>query len=152
MRAEGGGLSTRTPKIAQTVKSRRASPRSVAAMMTDRKSTWEAYVRMWKPSDAAEKRALAEGVLADGCVYTDPVTQTTGLDELVAYMLSFNEQFPGCCFETTYFLEHHDRSIVRWNMVDAEGNVVFDGMSYGAYDSSGSLQAMTGFYEMPATA
>ncbi len=51
---------------------------------------------------------------------------------------------------TTYFLEHHGRSIARWNMVDGEGAVLGDGISYGEYGDDGKLVAMTGFFEPPA--
>lgn len=115
----------------------------------DRRATWETYAAAWKePSEDAKRAALAKSV-SPACVYRDPLMRVDGHDALLAYMRSFHEQVPGGHFETTYFLAHHERSIARWNMRDAAGAIIGDGMSYGEYDAQGKLLAMTGFFEAP---
>ena len=62
-------------------------------------------------------------------------------------MLGFHQQVPGGHFATTYFLAHHDVSIAKWNMVNGDGTIIGDGVSYGHYNEEGALVAMTGFFE-----
>ncbi len=66
-------------------------------------------------------------------------------------MRAFHQQVPGGHFVTSYFLAHHDASIAKWNMVNAEGATIGEGVSYGQYNEQGALIAMTGFFETPAS-
>lgn len=118
-------------------------------MKNDPKAVWECYVQSWNAASAAERRALFPQCLAPNCVYTDPLTQAKGWDELVAYMVSFQEQVPGGRFVTEYFLAHHGRSIARWKMLNGTGAEIGSGTSYGEYDAQSRLVAMTGFFEVP---
>jgi hypothetical protein len=118
----------------------------------EREAIWESYVAAWKADGPGAKRELLGRCVAPTSVYTDPLCTTTGVDELVAYMVDFHRQVPGGHFVTTHFLAHHSRSIARWNMVNGQGEVIGEGISYGEYDGSGRLTAMTGFFETPADA
>ncbi len=118
-------------------------------MNTTHQETWDRYTASWKAVTADEKRAIFDSCLHATCTYTDPLTQTQGWDDLVAYMLDFHRQIPGGHFVTTEFSSHHDRSIAQWNMVNGEGVVLGDGISYGQYDEHGKLVSMTGFFETP---
>lgn len=121
-------------------------------MKNDLKTVWECYVKSWNPAPAAEKRALFAECLAPDCVYTDPLTQAKGWDELGAYMASFQQQVPGGRFVTEYFLAHHGRSIARWKMLNGADAEIGSGISYGEYDAQNRLVAMIGFFEAPETA
>ena len=107
---------------------------------------WQTYASSWKAETAEEKRALFERSLQTGCTYTDPLTQLEGWDALLEYMLEFHKQIPGGHFVTTWFLEHHQRSIAKWEMRNGEGTVLGEGISYGTF-SEGKLTSMTGFFE-----
>ena len=111
--------------------------------------TWERYVSAWKATEAEDKALALKDSAHEGCVYRDPITQCEGQQQLLDYMLEFHQQMPGVHFVTTYFLEHHQRSLAKWNMVDNQGNLLSDGASVGEYDSEGKLVAMTGFFETP---
>lgn len=111
--------------------------------------TWERYVSAWKATKAEDKAQALKDSASEDCVYRDPITQCQGQQQLLDYMLEFHQQMPGVHFMTTYFLEHHHRSLARWNMLDSQGNVLSDGASVGEYDSEGKLVAMTGFFETP---
>ena len=113
----------------------------------DLRTVWETYVSAWKVETSAEKAAILATCLMPSCVYTDPLTQAEGWDELVSYMLSFHQQVPGGHFVTEYFLAHHGRSIARWKMLNGEGQLLGEGTSYGEYDAQRRLVAMTGFFE-----
>lgn len=113
---------------------------------------WEMYVSSWKAPTAEEKLALFGNCLSPNCVYRDPLTQATGYEALLEYMLTFHRQLPGGHFVTTAFFSHHNRSIAQWNMVDGAGNLQGDGASYCEYDCGrGVLTAMTGFFDVPST-
>lgn len=110
---------------------------------------WETYAESWKvPAD--EKKARYVDSLAPDCVYTDPLTQAQGWDELLAYMVEFHQQVPGGHFVTKRFEVHHDVSLAHWDMVAGDGSVVGEGASYGRYGDDGKLVAMTGFFATAA--
>ncbi len=108
--------------------------------------TWETYVASWKATTDAEKQALFAQSLDPQCVYNDPNAATRGWQELTAYMHAFHEQIPGGYFQTKTFDSHHQQSLVTWNMLDAKGQVIGEGTSYGRYNGDGKLVAMTGFF------
>jgi hypothetical protein len=115
-------------------------------------ATWEAYAQAWKLTTKEEKaRALAEST-STTCSYRDPLAETHGHQALVDYMLQFHTQVPGGHFVTTYFQAHHERSVAKWNMVDANNTVIGEGVSHGEYGADGKLVAMTGFFEVPPSA
>ena len=111
--------------------------------------TWETYTRSWNATNPAEKRLLFGKSLDPACEYNDPLIKTKGWDELEVYMLDFHRQVPGGHFVTIYFLAHHDKSIARWEMRNAENVLLGDGISYGEYNDKGNLVCMTGFFEPP---
>jgi hypothetical protein len=118
--------------------------------MTDQlKDTWERYVGAWTAGSEAERRAVFESCLAEDCVYVDPLVHARGWPALSAYIISFQQQIPGGRFVTEQFSTHHARSMARWKMVDAAGNRLGDGVSFGVYDEQGRLSAMTGFFDVP---
>ncbi|MEO8899900.1 MAG: nuclear transport factor 2 family protein [Polyangiaceae bacterium] len=117
------------------------------AMNTDQRAVWERYVASWKTASATEKQALFESCVSPECLYTDPVAQARGWDELMAHMAAFHAQLPGAHFVTEYFLAHHGRSIARWKMLDAAQLEIGEGISYAEYDEQHRLAVMTGFFE-----
>ena len=120
-------------------------------MKNELRAVWERYVASWKVTSPAEKREIYATCLAPSCVYTDPLTQTRGWDELDQYMASFHQQLPGGHFVTEQFLAHHGRSVARWKMLSGEGLPVGEGLSYAEYDDQQRLVAMTGFFETPGS-
>ncbi len=113
------------------------------------KEIWEIYVESWKVETAKEKRAIFEKCLDTSNQYNDPLINTEGWDELIAYMLEFHQQVPGGHFVTTYFLSHSNKSIARWEMRNEENTVIGEGISYGEYNERGMLTSETGFFETP---
>jgi hypothetical protein len=64
-------------------------------------------------------------------------------------MAELHKNVQGVKFITTDFKSHHDRSLIHWNMVDGNGNILSQGASYGLYGTDGRLLQMTGFFELP---
>lgn len=83
------------------------------------------------------------------CVYTDPLIQTSGYEQLSGYMVELQKNVPGVKFNIIDFKNHHDRSLAHWNMTDGNGNIIMQGASVGLYGTDGRLTQMTRFYEPP---
>jgi hypothetical protein len=140
-----------TPHIvsARNVRSGAARHGTFSVMNDDLKAVWEQYVQAWDPKITPEKRKLCLQCLAPECVYTDPLKQTKGSNELEAYMREFHQQIPGGRFVTEYFLAHHGRSIARWKMLNGDDVAIGSGISYAEYDAQRRLVSMSGFFETP---
>ncbi len=110
---------------------------------------WETYTQSWSETDVSKRLQLFEQSLNPECVYTDPLTQTTGYGPLSGYMAELHKSVPSVKFITTDFKSHHDRSLTHWNMVGGNGNILSQGASYGLYGTDGRLLQMTGFFELP---
>jgi SnoaL-like domain len=114
------------------------------------KNTWETYTQSWSETEPSKRIQLFEQALSPDCVYTDPLMQTTGYEQLSGYMSELQKNIPGVSFVTTDFKSHHDRSLTHWDMVDGEGNCLAQGGSYGLYGSDGRLAQMSGFFDPSA--
>lgn len=112
-------------------------------------ATWEAYSIAWSMPDESDRLKLLELSLSPDCIYTDPLMQTIGYAQLSAYISELHKNIPGVAFVITDFKNHHDRSLAHWNMVNGNGNLLFEGASYGLYGADGRLTQMTGFFEPP---
>jgi SnoaL-like domain len=118
-------------------------------MSPSRRTVWETYAQAWKETSREAKASALRQSVSPECVYTDPLTIAHGHAELIQSMLDFHQKIPGGHFPLTYFLDHHNVSIARWNMVAGDGTVLGDGVSYGQYGEDGKLVTMTGFFELP---
>lgn len=107
---------------------------------------WNTYTASWKAETAEEKQSIFEQCLDPANQYNDPIIKTTNWDDFIAYMLDFHKQVPGGHFVTQYFQAHNNKSIARWKMVNGEGNVLGEGISYAEY-KEGKLISETGFFE-----
>ncbi len=116
------------------------------------KAVWERYVDSWRAESRADKRRLLAGTVSSACVYRDPLTEAKGWDALIAHMEAFQKQIPGAYFVTQSFMAHHERSVAHWHMFGPAGHKLGEGTSFGEYDASGELCAMTGFFETEAPA
>ena len=116
-------------------------------MHIDHHHIWETYTSAWKADSIDDKRALMGASLAHECAYQDPLAKASGWDELLAYMASFHQQVPGGHFVTRRFRYLHGQSVAQWDMLDAQGNIIGDGVSVGHYNDAGQLVTVTGFFD-----
>ena len=91
------------------------------------KTTWETYTQSWSETEPSKRLALFKQALSPDCIYTDPLMQTTGYEQLSGYMTALHHNVPSVSFIITDFKSHHDRSLAHWNMLDGEGNVLSQG-------------------------
>lgn len=118
-----------------------------SAMPIDHQQIWETYTSAWKSDNIDDKRALIGASLAREYTYQDPLIKASGWDELLAYMAAFHQQVPGGHFVTRRFRYLHGQSVAQWDMQDAQGKIIGDGVSVGHYNDAGRLVAVTGFFD-----
>ncbi|GGC84378.1 nuclear transport factor 2 family protein [Undibacterium terreum] len=117
-------------------------------MQIDHHQVWETYTSAWKAESADDKHPLVAATLAQQCTYQDPLAKVSGRDELIAYMLNFHQQLPGAHFVTRRFRFHHGQSVAQWDMLDAQGKLIGDGVSVGHYNEAGQLVTISGFFDI----
>jgi SnoaL-like domain len=106
---------------------------------------WQRYSRIW--SIAGDQSAVEmQACLSADVSYCDPNVSLTGLRPLADYMAGFRGSSPGREFRIRTVKAHHDRSVARWDLVDADGSVVAPGISFGIVSSDGKFQFITGFF------
>ena len=120
-----------------------------ARMMHDYNSIWDIYTASWRAESREEKLTLFGSCLDQQNVYTDPMTIVTGWDELIEYMLEFQQQIPGGHFITRSFLSHHQQSVAHWEMRNATHKIIGQGISHARYNPQGLLLSETGFFSIP---
>ena len=112
--------------------------------------TWNAYQRAWGPVHESEREELLGSSVSEDVLYTDPLSQIRGLQELKARIAESQRKFTGAYFRNDSFLEHHDQGLFLWTMYDREGCVFVKGSSFGRFGTDGRLAQATGFFEVPS--
>ncbi|HKS99365.1 MAG TPA: nuclear transport factor 2 family protein [Rugosimonospora sp.] len=107
--------------------------------------TWRHYAKCFATS-GDERERLMNAHLSPTVVYRDPNTEVHGHQAFAAEMTRTQAMFPGHTFEVFAVDAHHDRSVARWRLLDADGNHVANGLSHAIHDTDGRLSDITGFY------
>jgi hypothetical protein len=111
--------------------------------------TWNIYQRAWGPVHESEREELLRASVSEDILYTDPSSQTHGLQELMARIAQSQQKFAGAYFKNDSFSEYHDHGLFHWTMYDRDGRVFVRGTSFGRFGSDGRLVQATGFFEVP---
>ncbi len=106
---------------------------------------WQRYSASWSMDTAERLERLAETVNPD-VTYTDPHVALTGIADFSDYMEEFQANMPGASFAIHAVMDHHQRTLGHWNMLDSDRRVVGTGTSFAALDSEGRLAHITGFF------
>ena len=109
---------------------------------------WNVYPSAGAPIGDAERRERLGRSVAGDILYTDPVSQTQGIDALVGRIGESQRRFPGAHFRNDSFFEHHDQGLFHWTMLDSEKAEVVKGTSYARFGAEGKLVQATGFFEV----
>jgi hypothetical protein len=108
---------------------------------------WNQYAACWSVVPDSREPEVAKCVTGD-VRYRDQNTVTNGLSELSGYMEAFRSASPASSFRIDTVLGHHDATMARWSLVDAEGRSMATGASF-AGERDGLLANITGFFEAP---
>ena len=110
------------------------------------------YVAAWSEQDARKRHSLLEQAWADDGVYEDPTASVSGRDALVAHIAGFHKAMPGAVIERTSGISHHHNSVYfAWQIKAANGDVIVDGVDFGALDDAGRLKRIVGFFGPPGS-
>jgi hypothetical protein len=112
--------------------------------------TWNTYQAAWGPISEEERHRLLQKSVSDDILYSDPASQTHGVEELVVRIGRSQQQFAGAYFQNDSFLEHHDQGLFQWTMFDGNRAVFVKGTSYGRFGDDGRLVQATGFFAPPS--
>lgn len=108
---------------------------------------WNEYAACWSLAPDDRESKLAKCGTRD-VQYKDANTITNGLSELSGYMEAFRSTSPASRFRIDTVLSHHDATMARWSVLDAEGRSVGTGASF-ASKRDGLFGNITGFFEAP---
>ncbi len=111
------------------------------------KETYEAYGRVWDSRTPRWKQLLDE-IVDENCVYSNMVVSGAGLASLTQVIEAFHSTNPESVFATTDYMEQHGNSLGHWNLLDATGQVVMTGSNFTAYDETGRMIQIAGFWGM----
>ena len=113
----------------------------------DPKDAAEMYQAAWRETDEGARRALLEKAWATDGVYLDPGARVDGREALIAHIGGFPERFPDHTIVGTTGVDVHDGYLrFGWQMVDPDGRQVLEGVDFGAYDESGQITLLVGFF------
>jgi hypothetical protein len=107
---------------------------------------WHRYAATWSLDEQTRPGELGACV-ADGVVYADPNGVVEGANALSAYMSAFRQQAPGAAFDIVAVQHHHDRSLARWQLCAADGQVLQTGTSSATHAADGRLDTVNGFFD-----
>ena len=107
---------------------------------------WKTYRASWSNENSIKRAYDLRKITSDDFVYRDPNIELNGFEQLSDYMTQFQKEFAGASFIITDFIEHHNRSLAHWNMVNSENEVVANGTDFATYEN-GKLKQITGFFK-----
>ncbi|HZB66360.1 MAG TPA: nuclear transport factor 2 family protein [Ornithinibacter sp.] len=105
------------------------------------------YGEAWA-ADEAERRRLLEVAWHEEGRYSDPVGRAEGREAFVSHIAGFQEQFPSHRIVITSGVDEHDRCFrFGWALMDADGNIVVEGVDFGEVADDGRIARITGFFD-----
>ncbi|MEM9132221.1 MAG: nuclear transport factor 2 family protein [Actinomycetota bacterium] len=110
------------------------------------------YFACWNATDAADRAAAVARTWTEEATSTDPANAVAGHDELTAMFAASQEAFPGHRFRQVGGADsHHQLLRWGWEMLDADGARVLDGIDVAIVADDGRLSALAGFFgaELP---
>lgn len=109
--------------------------------------TWATYQAAWAEISGPERAQLLERSVSSECVYSDPMGQARGLQELTTYIENFLTTASGSTFKNSKFSEHHGHAVATWKLLDTSGGVIQNGNSYARFGDDGRLTRIIGFFD-----
>lgn len=105
------------------------------------------YDEAWNEPDADARRSLLEDALTDDCELIDPNGRYAGRAAVLERIAGFTERFPGAQVTITTNVDaHHGFARYGWQIVDAHGALVLEGIDVVESAADGKLQRITMFF------
>jgi hypothetical protein len=112
------------------------------------------YFAAWNETDTASRRTLIAATWSTDAAYLDPLLSGDGHEGIDAMIRAVHERFPRHTFRRTTDVDGFaNRLRFSWELASPDGTPVVKGSDFGVVDTSGRLQAVTGFLDaMPGAA
>ncbi len=107
---------------------------------------WETYSESWSNDNSINRIEELRKIMTEDFEYRDPNIALNGCEQLSDYMFQFQEKYKGAYFTITDFQFHNNRSLVNWNMLNAQNQVVSKGTDFAMY-KEGKLKQIIGFFK-----
>lgn len=105
------------------------------------------YLAAWHENDPEVRRAHITAIWDSDGLFVDPTARVVGVEDLLAHITKFRQDFPGMTFELASGIElHHDVFRYRWHMRDKEGKERLRAFDVGQLSSEGRIARLIGFF------
>lgn len=113
------------------------------------------YFDCWNLTDPDERAAVVTKTWTEDATSSDPLNEVTGHDALDKMFAETQQTYPGHQFRQVGELdEHHNLVRWGWEVLDAEGTSVLEGIDVALRAEDGRLTYLAGFFgaNIPAPA
>ena len=107
------------------------------------------YFKAWGEPDSEKRAELLKSAWTENGIYTDPTAHIEGRDALVKHIQQVlsSPQFKGASLaQASEFDIHHNVFRFQWELKDASGVTVMEGMDYGEFNEQGQISKIVGFF------
>lgn len=106
------------------------------------------YFDAWNESDTGRRRELIVATWSTSAAYLDPLLSGDGHDGIDAMIRAVHERFPHHTFRRTTEVDGFaNRLRFSWELTTPDGTPIVKGSDFGVVDTTGRLQAVTGFLD-----
>lgn len=106
-----------------------------------------AYCEAWNAPTEGTRRALLEKSWTDDGAYTDPRSDLSGRDALLAHISRVQAARTGSRIVRTSDVDlHHGLLRFAWKLVDPQGATLVEGIDFGELAADGRLRRIVGFF------
>jgi len=123
------------------------------ATAIDHQLVVDGYLACWNTTDPMARDDVMRATWAENAHFVDPLFDVSGYAGLTQLFEAAQTQYPGSTFRQRGGLDaHHDLVRWGWEMLDAAGDVVIDGIDVAVVDTDGRITHLAGFfgYALPA--
>jgi hypothetical protein len=106
------------------------------------------YCLAWTSADTAERELHLKAVWDHGATYTDPRTNVTGLEGLLAHIAGVQAQRPGArVLRTSRVDVHHKLARFHWHVALPDGTTLPEGIDFAELSDDGTrIKRIVGFF------
>ena len=113
----------------------------------DLTTTVRGYFECWNAPDHEARSEAIERTWASDATSTDPMVDVSGHAAIASMMAATLDMYPGHRFAQIGEIDsHHDMVRWAWEMLDADGQRVIDGIDVASVDDHGRLVKLVGFF------
>jgi hypothetical protein len=107
----------------------------------------ERYDQAWNAPDAESRSSLLETALSDDCELIEPNGRFVGREEILERITGFADRFPAATVKIVTNVDAHNGfARYGWEIVDADGNLVLEGIDVVETSRDGKIRRILMFF------